>query len=84
MSKKKYVILKGIKEGNKFFTMNLPEPTKLANGTIAYKIIGYANTIKEAQSLLYPTKKDRDNAVRKNLESMGIGNADRLISLINS
>jgi hypothetical protein len=51
----KYVILKGIEEGNRFFTTNTPgyDHTKLVDGTVAYHIIGYANTVAEAQIKLY-------------------------------
>ncbi len=82
MLKKRYVLLEGIKEGNKFFTANTLNPTKLADGTVAYTIIGYADTAIEAQSKLYPTKEDLDDAVRKHLEPMNIGDVDKLISII--
>jgi len=51
----KYVILKGITAGNQFFTLNSPneDQTLLANGKKVYNIIGYANTMAEAQMYLY-------------------------------
>lgn len=49
----KYVILEGIEKGNRFFSFNTDDPTKLYDGTVAYEVIGYANTVKEAQIKLY-------------------------------
>jgi hypothetical protein len=50
-----FVILQGIKKKNCFFTSyrDGEDPTKLYNGTTAYKILGYADSIKEAQDFLY-------------------------------
>ena len=50
----KYVILEGIKQGNRFFSINNPDKdqTKLIDGTLAYRIIGYANSTDEAQMKL--------------------------------
>ena len=52
---KKFVILEGIKEGNRFFSTNDPEQDNrfLADGTLAYRIMGYADTVEEAQLKLY-------------------------------
>lgn len=49
----KYIILKGIEQGNVFWSTNTPnesekDRTKLADGTIAYEILGYADTEQEA------------------------------------
>ena len=56
-----FVVLKGIKEGNKFFTSHDgTDPTKLANGEVAYEVLGFANTVEEAQKILWPTREDRD------------------------
>jgi hypothetical protein len=52
-SKSKFVILRGIKEGNRFFTENTGDVTKLNDGTVAYTILGYADTSEEAQIALY-------------------------------
>lgn len=54
MSTGKYVILMGIKEHNCFFSMHVPgnDPTKLADGTVAYFVLGYADTMWEAQEML--------------------------------
>jgi len=49
----KFVLLKGIREGNRFFTTNSQEPTRLNDGTVAYTIIGYADTVAQAQIKLY-------------------------------
>jgi hypothetical protein len=47
MDSQKYVCLEGLKEGNRFFTTNTPgeDPTKLFDGTVAYKVLGYADTV---------------------------------------
>ena len=53
--KKKYVVLKGILEGNyvcRFYTTNSKDPEYLANGKKAYKIIGYADSSEEALKIL--------------------------------
>lgn len=40
--------------GNKFFTDNNgKDPTKLADGTVAYTVIGYAEDVQGAQMILY-------------------------------
>ncbi len=51
----KFVILQGIAEGNRFFTdfVEGHDYTRLEDGTVAYRIIGYAETIAEAQTKLY-------------------------------
>jgi hypothetical protein len=56
--KRKFVLLRGVLEANyfdKFFTTYFPEedPTKLQDGTTAYAIIGYADSVAEAQMILY-------------------------------
>lgn len=49
----KFVILEGIKEGNRFYTQtDGNDPTKLADGTTAYRAIDYAETDEEAQAKL--------------------------------
>ncbi len=55
MDSQKYVCLEGLKEGNRFFTTNTPgeDPTKLFDGTVAYKVLGYADTVEGAQKILY-------------------------------
>lgn len=54
---KNYIILRGIERGNVFFTMYNPDDdydrTKLVDGTVAYEIVGYAATIREAQIKIY-------------------------------
>lgn len=53
-SKKKYVLLRGIEEGNTFCSMNTErDPTTSATGEKWYEIIGYADSIEEAQTKLY-------------------------------
>lgn len=51
----KYVILEGLAEGNRFFTdvREDADQTKLQDGTIAYKVLAYAETIEAAQIFLY-------------------------------
>lgn len=51
----KYVILQSIEHGDRFFTLNHPEEdqTILLNGKLAYNILGYTDTIREAQIFLY-------------------------------
>lgn len=54
MNNPKYILLRGITLGNKFFSLNGdPDPTKLYDGTVAYEIIGYADTVREAQIKLF-------------------------------
>jgi hypothetical protein len=50
----KYVILEGLAYHNRFYTMYTEDddPTTLADGTVAYKVLGYADTDKEAQAKL--------------------------------
>jgi len=49
-----FVILEGIEEKNRFFTTNTAEdPTRLNNGIVAYEVVGYADTVEEAQIELY-------------------------------
>lgn len=49
----KYVILRN-RECGTFFTTNSDEdPTRLIDGTVAYTIVGYADTIAEAQIRIY-------------------------------
>ncbi len=52
----KFVVLQGIEHGNRFFTDyhgNAEDVVRLTDGTIAYKILGFANTVEEAQVFLY-------------------------------
>lgn len=55
---KKFVLLQGITEknlGQRFFSSNsleLGDPTESANGEIWYKVLGYADTVAEAQEKL--------------------------------
>lgn len=54
----KLVILRGVLEVNyfdKFFTSHTEgkDPCKLDDGTVAYRILGYADTAAEAQIFLY-------------------------------
>lgn len=50
----KYVALEGLKEGNKFYTgyTEGTDHTRLASGELAYRVLGYADTDKEALKLL--------------------------------
>lgn len=53
---KKFVVLEHLclpDRGFRFFTMNVEgDPTRLMDGTIAYKVVGYADSVEEAQSML--------------------------------
>jgi hypothetical protein len=53
---KKFVVLEHLclpDRGFRFFTMNKEEdPTRLMNGTIAYKVVGYADSVEESQTML--------------------------------
>ncbi len=51
--KPKFVILEGIKDHNRFFSMNVGDTTRSENGDIWYNILGYAETVEEAQRILY-------------------------------
>ena len=57
MKDKPFLILQSLKYGNYFITSNCDkseeEKCKLSNGKTAYKIIDYADTIKEAQIKIY-------------------------------
>jgi hypothetical protein len=46
-----YVILQGLNEGNIFFREHCAEedPTRNAMGIIAHKVLGFADTIEQAQ-----------------------------------
>ena len=70
---KQYVCLEGLKEGNKFFTTNHEgeDPTVLQDGTVAYKILGYADTVDEAHKILYPTKEAFQQVLIDNLMANG-------------
>jgi len=64
----KLICLEGIEHGNQFYTThdeNDKEPEKLADGTVAYRILGYANTDKEAREILYGP--DCDNPINEAL-----------------
>lgn len=54
---KKYTILRGIKDGNRFFCLTGDKTAesivKLLDGTVAYEIIGDGDTIAECQIKLY-------------------------------
>lgn len=51
MSNKPLVILKGIVNGNIFYSTNTPgsDPTKSSTGDVYYQILDYADTDQEAQ-----------------------------------
>lgn len=51
--KHQFVILRGIERGNRFFTTNHIRPERIWNGEVAYEILGYADTVGEAQKKLY-------------------------------
>jgi len=83
----KYICLEGIEEGNRFYTMNSnkPEPEKLADGTVAYRVLGYADTDEEARKILYgPEHNDpfnkavrlTDYLMKMPLKQLGISEED--------
>jgi len=51
----KYVILQGIELGNRFFCLNTPgiDHTRLYTGEVAYRVLGYADTVAQAQIFLH-------------------------------
>ena len=54
----KYILLKGCCESNygqRFFTSNMPDKdqTRGNTGHVWYEVIGYADTVEEAQKALY-------------------------------
>jgi hypothetical protein len=50
-----FACFEGLEQGNRFFSTNQPneDMTKTADGKVSYKILGYANTVGEAQMILY-------------------------------
>jgi len=53
-TRERFVILEGIEHHNRFFTMySGGDPTKSDTGGTWYKILGYADTVSEAQIKLY-------------------------------
>lgn len=53
-SSKKFVILHGFTHNNTFFTTNTPgkDQTKLKDGTVAYEVLGYHNTVEGSQDMI--------------------------------
>lgn len=51
----KYVCLEGLEQHNRFYSTYTEEkdPTKLQDGTVVYKVLGYADTDVEARKILY-------------------------------
>jgi len=55
----KYILLEGLERKNRFFCINRPEESEdsivrnIHTGEVVYKILGYANTMKDAQMQLY-------------------------------
>ena len=52
----KFIILQGLKEHNRFFTTYRKDHgdyTKLQDGSVAYRILGYAESVDDAQIQLY-------------------------------
>ena len=49
-----FVVLEGLKEGNRFYSPYTEgdDPTRLYDGTIAYKLLGFANTDEEARAII--------------------------------
>lgn len=51
---KEWVVLRGIQHDNVFITTNTPgnDPTKSEKGETWYEVLGYTDTIEEAQTLI--------------------------------
>lgn len=64
-SNKKFVVLEGIKNGNRFYSTNVPgeDQTKSATGETWYRVLGYADTSEEAQAILWPNPGDKEKAL---------------------
>jgi len=55
MKTKQFVVLRGItlqNLGELFFTVNFPNPSKNSENEESYEIIGYADTVEEAQDII--------------------------------
>jgi hypothetical protein len=48
----RFVILRSIGTGERFYTTNSDDATRLATGEVAYEILGYAHTNEQAQAFL--------------------------------
>lgn len=50
-----FILLEGLKWGNRSFCLYVVDHdfTRLKDGTLAYKILGYTTTVEEAQDFLY-------------------------------
>jgi hypothetical protein len=51
--KKPLVILRSLETGERFFTTNVGDPTKLHNGTVGYTVLKYCDTAAECQKYLF-------------------------------
>lgn len=57
---KQFVLLETIGLGSRFFTTNgRVDPTKGEDGETWYRVVGYADTVEEAQSKLYGKKEEK-------------------------
>lgn len=83
----KFICLEGIQHKNRFYTSydGSSEPEKLANGTVAYTVLGYADTDKEAREILYGPNCDEplnafyrfaEYLTKMPLQELGISNRD--------
>jgi len=76
-NKCEFIILQGIEAGNSFFIMNTPTETELEkctvhDGTIAYRVLGYADTIYDAQMFLYGNSEyTKDNEKKCHFPKLG-------------
>ena len=55
-NKTQFVLLVGLEERNRFFSpwkVGDSDPTKLSNGAVAYHVLGYTETVEQAQIALY-------------------------------
>jgi len=69
---KELIIVEGLIAGNRFFSTNIRgyDERLLANGKVAYRILGYADTSAEAQLKLYGETFPLDDTPRQEDNSM--------------
>lgn len=71
-----YVVYRGLEQGNKFYSTNTvsepeSEKVKLNDGTVAYEILGYADTPEEARVIIWGRKEPSlSTLVRQNMKEL--------------
>ena len=78
------IVLEGIEEKNRFYTSNSSkdkEPTKLANGEEAYKVLAYCDTGDEALCIIeadgYDSMERYIEKTEKRFAQMGLGDCSK-------